>query len=397
MEEVLMPDKREKLLIINRSFWPVYPVIGEALLRFAEQHATKHEVGVILQDHAGIRKKLAEHQRGQGVNFYPCKAWTVSGSSIARRALDAVFFMVWVFWVLLYKRPSKVYVSTDPPVLVPFIVMLYSKFFGAKYIYHLQDIHPEATNVVVKVNPWLFRFLKWMDVLSMRKANLLLTITEEMAEEIRVRSGFRGEIAIVSNPSVAFDGVVPPPKKEKGFAFCGNAGRLQRIPLLISAIEEYLEQGGELKFIFAGAGVYEKDLKNLSEKFKDNVVYHGLVSPLKAAQLNCIYEWALLPIEDEVTRYAFPSKSSSYVFSGAKIMAICSESTSVAQWVLKNKLGVVVPPSKEEIRNFFFSVENNNISGKEFSSDRDFLKKQLDFQVFLEKLGELIFDKKNNE
>ncbi len=29
--------KRLDLVIINRSFWPVYPVIGEALMRFAEQ------------------------------------------------------------------------------------------------------------------------------------------------------------------------------------------------------------------------------------------------------------------------------------------------------------------------------------------------------------------------
>lgn len=392
-----MAHKREKLLIINRSFWPIYPVVGEALLRFAEQHAAKHEVGVILQDHAGIRKKLAENQRGRGVNFYPCKAWTASGSSIFRRVLDAVFFMTWVLLVLLWKRPSKVYVSTDPPVLVPFVVMLYSKFFGAKYIYHLQDIHPEAANVVVKVNSWLFKLLKWIDVLSMRKANLLLTITEEMAEEIRLRSGFEGYIAIISNPSVDFEGIELPRNKEKGFVFCGNAGRLQRIPLLISAIEKYLRQGGKLNFIFAGAGFYENDLKTLSGKFKDNVVCHGLVSPLQAAKLNCIYEWALLPIEDEVTRYAFPSKSSSYVFSGAKIMAICSESTSVAQWVLKNKLGVVVPPSEEDICKFFFSVENNSIVEKDFSSNRAILEKQLDFPVFLEKLSELIFDKKNNE
>lgn len=391
-----MTDKREKLLIINRSFWPIYPVIGEALLRFAEQHATKHEVGVILQDHADIRNQLLLHKRGHGVNFYPCKAWTVSGSSIARRALDAVFFMAWVFLVLLWKRPSKVYVSTDPPVLVPFIVMFYGRIFGATYIYHLQDIHPEATNVVVKIRPALFRFLKWMDVLSMRHAGCLITITGEMAGEIRARAGVVGDIAILANPSVAFEGISIPDKKQRGFVFCGNAGRLQRIPLLISAIEKYVAKGGKLPFIFAGAGIYAKDLKNLAKKLGGNVIYHGLVSPAQAAQLNCDYEWALLPIEDEVTRYAFPSKSSSYVFADAKILAICSQRTSVAQWVLKNGLGVVQEPLAESLCEFFFSVERNEISLEEINSNRSSLKEQLGFDVFVEKLGALVFEEKNN-
>lgn len=55
----------EKLVIVNRSFWPVYPVIGEALLRFSEQAAANNvSVSVILQDHADIRSRLTEENRG---------------------------------------------------------------------------------------------------------------------------------------------------------------------------------------------------------------------------------------------------------------------------------------------------------------------------------------------
>ena len=47
---------RYDFLIINRSFWPIYPVIGEGLLRLAEELAFTKKVGVILQDHVGIKK-----------------------------------------------------------------------------------------------------------------------------------------------------------------------------------------------------------------------------------------------------------------------------------------------------------------------------------------------------
>lgn len=93
-----MKQRKEKLLIINRSFWPIYPVIGEALLRFAERKAENQEVGVVLQDHAGIRQQLIKHNRGQGVKFFPCKAWSISGSGIFRRIIDAIFYVLGAYY-----------------------------------------------------------------------------------------------------------------------------------------------------------------------------------------------------------------------------------------------------------------------------------------------------------
>lgn len=386
--------RRLDLVIINRSFWPIYPVIGEALMRFAEQQAQVQSVGVILQDHADIQKHLMREQRGDKVGFYPCHAFSVSGSSIVRRAADAVFFMLWVFMVLLIKRPKKVYVSTDPPVLVPFIVMVYSKLFRARYVYHLQDIHPEAANVVFPVRPAIYLFLRWLDSLTMRNANLLITITEEMAKEIRERSGTLSAVQVLSNPSVSFDEVVLPENKRLGFAFCGNAGRLQRMPLLIQAIEQYCADGGKLPFVFAGSGVFSERLKELAAKH-DNVTYLGFVSALEAAQLNADYQWALLPIEDEVTRFAFPSKSSSYVFSGALVAAICGAETSVAKWVLENNLGIVLNPTADELCQFLRAVENGSLSPESFDTVRSKLKEQLGFDVFVERLSRLVISERS--
>ncbi|MCR3984546.1 glycosyltransferase [Aeromonas caviae] len=388
METVLML-KRLDLAIINRSFWPVYPVIGEALMRFAEQQSLSKHVGVVFQDHVGIKEHLAREKRGLGVNFYPCRALSVSGSSILRRVADAVYFMLWVFSILLLKRPKKVYVSTDPPVLVPFIVMIYCKLFRAQFIYHLQDIHPEAANVVMPVQPMLFRLLKSMDSLTMRTSDLLITITDQMAEQIQERSSTRAPIKTLVNPSVSFEHVIAPDFKKAGFTFCGNAGRLQRIPLIIQAIEQYCQAGGTLPFIFAGAGVYDGALENLAGKYV-NVTYKGLVSASEAAQLNADYEWALLPIEDDVTKFAFPSKSSSYVLSGAKIVAVCSCNTSVAEWVTKNAVGVVVEPCVDSLCHFFFAIEHDEYSNMQFNIERDILKARLGFDVFVNDLAELV-------
>jgi hypothetical protein len=387
-----MTKKPMKLAVINRSFWPVYPVIGEALLRFAERASDQgYSVSVLMQDHVGIKGKLAEAGRGEGVHFYPAKALTTSASGVLLRACDAVFFMFWVLAVLLWVRPSRVYVSTDPPVVVPFIVMLYSRLFRAEYIYHLQDIHPEAANIVIPVNKLFYGLLKMMDALSMRKAKCLITITDQMAAEIRSRSGTVVPIHVLDNPAVSFDDIDTTKPKIKGFSFCGNAGRLQRILLMLEAIETYFERGGQLEFTFVGGGIYADRLKAFAEKFP-NFHYPGLVSPIEAAQISADYTWALLPIEDDVTRFAFPSKSSSYVFSGANILALCGEQTSVAHWVQENQLGLVVKPAVELVVASFFDIEKGLYKKSSNEASREALKVKLRFEVFVDALDNIVVE-----
>jgi len=385
-----MREKPIKIAIINRSFWPLYPVIGEALLSFAEQAAEKKNyVSVIIQGHVGIKGKLAETGRGGGVSFYSTKAFTTSASGILLRAFDALFFMLWVIIVLLWVRPKKVYVSTDPPVVVPFVVMLYSQFFGAEYIYHIQDIHPEVSNVIIPVNKLIYKLLLKMDILSISKATRLITISDQMAKEIRFRSRTKATINILPNPAISFEGIDTSKPKTLGFSFCGNAGRMQRIPLVLDAIRTYFNRGGKLEFYFAGGGIYANLLKEFSKKYQ-YFHYSGLVNSTEAAQINADYTWALLPIEDEATRFAFPSKSSSYVYSGANILAICSEETSVAQWVNANRIGLVVRPNVEAIVETFFNIEKGNSQDFSDNVTRSALKANLRFEVFIEELNKIV-------
>lgn len=376
--------KRYDLVIINRSFWPIYPVLGEGLLRLAESLASSKKVAVIMQDHENIKKHLKKSKRGLGVKFFPSWAFTSSSSSLVKRILDTFFFMLWVLVCLIITRPKNIYVSTDPPVLVPFIVAIFSKIIKTKYIYHLQDIHPEATNVVSKINSYLFKFLKKIDNFTLRNASSLIVLNDEMKMEIINRSNTKKEILIIENPSIPLN-IKATFEKKKGFSFTGNLGRVQRVPLLIDSINKYEQMGGLLKFIFVGGGTFSDQINKLS---KDNslVDYYGLVSSDQAGIISTTYEWALLPIEDPITRYAFPSKISSYVCSGAKILAICSKNTSVAKWVQFNKVGIVINPSVNEIVDIFFKIENNDIDNTFIDLNRKELKKRFHMDRFVENI-----------
>ncbi len=348
------------LIIINRGFWPSYPVLGESLLRLSEILALSKKVGVIFQGKKNFKSHLKIENRGEGVSFFRSWAGSDSSSNILIRILDSIFFMFNVITYLILTRPKNIYISTDPPVLIPFVVALYSKYFNSRFIYHIQDIHPEASNVVFKINSLLFNLVRKIDIYSIKRADVIITLTDEMKDEIIQRSNTSAKIILIQNPSVPFKSNLENKKKIKGFSFTGNLGRLQIVPLMIESIKKYLKEGGNLEFSFAGGGVYAKHINETSKLYK-KVKYEGVISANEAAQLSSKYEWALLPIKDEITRYAFPSKTSSYVFSGSKILAICGHNTNVSKWVKLHRLGLTVKPDLDEIVETLFKIEKGHL------------------------------------
>lgn len=351
-----MFKKKYDLAIVNRSFWPESEILGEAKLQLAEKVAKTSKACVIAQSSLDIEAEAKKQNRGVGVKFYVAKSRSDSSSRLARRIFDAILFGPYVFFALLRARPKHVYVSTNPPVVVPFIVFLYCWLFKAEYTYHLQDIHPEITNLVVPMNKLIFKFLRELDNITLRHATHLVTLSKDMAEHLQKVSKSTAPIHLIANPAFDVpDDIVEIPKT-KDFVFCGNAGRVQQIPVLLAAIEQYIVEGGKLTFSFAGGGVYAPKIKELATRYAQ-ITYHGYVKPTMANKLVAEHQWALLPIDDEVTKYAFPSKSSSYLASDCRILAICGKDTVVARWVYDNYAGESVPADIALVVKMFKDIE----------------------------------------
>lgn len=360
----------EKIAIVNRSFWPNSPAIGESLLLLAESLSKHAQPIVITQVAKDFPTKLKTAKRGEGVKFSTLPSLTNSSSHMLLRVFELLLFTVFVFFSLCWHRPDKVYVATNPPVFTPMVIRWYCRFFNKKYVYHLQDIHPEATQVVTGKNNWITRLLLKTDVKTVVEATTVITLTEQMKTYLTKRTAKQLPMILLDNPSVQSQQqeTQVPVERQKGFVYCGNAGRLQRIPLLLAAIERYLDEGGQLPFVFAGGGVYKSSIEKLASEF-EQVSYLGVLPSDKAAELLRGYSFGLMPIDDEVTNYAFPSKSSSYVFSGCQVVAINGKNTSVANWVSSNKLGFVAEPDIETVTSLFHQLEKIPLAELDVSAE----------------------------
>ena len=78
------------------------------------------------------------------------------------------------------------------------------------------------------------------------------------------------------------------------------------------------------------------------------------------------------------------------MFSGAKILAICGQKTSVAEWVTGKKLGVCAEPNVDEIVSVYQAIENNRLDEAGFDMDRSELKSTLGFDSFVQQLYSLM-------
>ena len=369
-----MSNKKEKIAIVSRGFWPESPAIGEALLLLSEIIVEDKQSLVITQVGKNFLNKLQEEKRGRGVTFSTLPALTDSSSNMLFRILELLLFTGFTLTSLMYHRPDKVYVATNPPVFTPLAVRWYCELFGKDYVYHLQDIHPEITSIVTGKRNVVTRLISSIDNKTVKKASTIITLTEQMKSYLNKRASSQLPIKLLNNPSVKAASLTSDDthNRIKGFVYCGNAGRLQRIPLLIEAIQSYINNGGGLPFVFAGGGVDSSKIEQLAIRF-ENVTYLGVLPANEASELLRQYSFGLMPIDDEVTKYAFPSKSSSYVFAGCQIVAICGKDTSVAEWVDTNNLGYVAEPNVESLVNLFYELEKNPLP--EFNVSADMLQK----------------------
>ena len=350
-------QKKEKVVLINRGFWPESDVPGEALLVLSESLAMDFNTNVLTQSNINLQQKCQSLGRAIEVNIKTCKLLTNSKSRLFYRAIESIYFSLWVLVKLFVIRPKFIYVSTDPPLLVPFTVYIFSRLFNTKYTYHLQDIHPESSNIIIKIPKIIVNILKKMDSIVLKNASSVVTITNDMADYIICNRKISKNVFLLENASA-----YPVLKKDKVLntvIFSGNFGRLQEIPLLLSAIEQYLEEGGKLKFTFMGSGIYVNKINMLANRF-ENVSYIGYLKLKEAIEIISQHEWGLVSINSQVLKYAFPSKTSAYIAADCKIIAICKKNTSLEKWTKSNDRGLVSNPNLESVKSLFVRIESGN-------------------------------------
>lgn len=197
--------------------------------------------------------------------------------------------LFWEFWLsikIYSKKKFHVIHGCNPPDLI-FIVALFYKLFGVKYVFDHHDINPELFIAKYNKKGFFYRLMVFFEKLTFKTANFSIA-TNESYKEIAIRRGGMDSTkvqVIRSGPKLDRLQILPPDVKyKKGrkflIGYVGVIGEQEGIDLLLQSLKKIISKRQDIQLAIVGGGTHVEELKKLCSQLNlnDFVDFYGRVS-----------------------------------------------------------------------------------------------------------------------
>ncbi|MEB8325979.1 sulfotransferase [Dietzia kunjamensis] len=278
------------------------------------------------------------------------------GGRIPGQLLNLVVFPTQIAWrILTGPRRDMIMCSTAPQVTLGFAVSAAARLRGSRFVYHCMDLHPEIGGLSGEFgNPVTFRVLSKMDQITMRRADTVIVLSQDMKAAVVARdASLAAKIEVINNFALPDDtawGSSPLAPADAGtlrVVFTGNIGRFQGLETAVEAVRE-LSPGTPVELVFMGEGRAKESLAAAARAIEGNddrtitFLPHGPAAEAKALMRTS--DLGLVSLIPEVVKYAYPSKTASYAVEGLPLLVACDQESELARTVQGQGLGLSVPP-----------------------------------------------------
>jgi len=172
----------------------------------------------------------------------------------------ALFWEFVLSWKIFFKKRFHVIHGCNPPDLI-FLVALWFKLFGVKYVFDHHDINPELFFAKFRKRGFLYKFMIFFERLTFATANFSIA-TNKSYKEIAIRRGKmdKDKIQIVrSGPNLERLKILPKDKqylKGKTYlvGYVGVIGEQEGIDLLLESIQYIITKRQDIQFAIIGGG-----------------------------------------------------------------------------------------------------------------------------------------------
>ena len=270
------------------------------------------------------------------------------------KLLNVALFPLLVFLhILLGRQRDVVMCSTAPPVTLGVAASLAAKMRGARFVYHCMDIHPEIGALSGEFkNPLVFGILQRLDRGTCRRADAIVVLSEDMKRVLVERDGaIERSIHILNNfqlPdfSSATRPMASPSDRQDGLVrivFTGNLGRFQGLESVVEAVRRV---GAGIELVLMGEGAAKPQLERLAAEAGDQgrVVFVPHGTPTEARALMRSADLGLVSLTPGIIKYAYPSKTMTYLAEGLPLLVIVEQDSELSQTVESEGIGYTVVP-----------------------------------------------------
>jgi len=348
-----VPGNTLRILAVHRYYWPDTPPYASMLRRIVKRwHEDGHYVEV-LSSQPSYKADITNEQRPQvdcldGVQVERLSLPNEGGRPFVR-VLNALRLATGMIWRALWRRYDVIMISTAPPVLGGLAGALAARLTRARFIYHCMDVHPEVGRASGEfAHPFIFSLLKKLDNWSCRTADPVIVLSGDMKSTLRERTG--GEyflIKVLNNfslPSGETGSVALPhdfSTSKLTLFFAGNIGRFQGLEAIVSAMG-LLRKRDDIEFVLMGEGAAKAGLQQMAEELGADVhfVGHQSVGLAKAAMQQA--DLGLVSLRPEIYRYAYPSKTMTYLEQGCPVLVSVELNSELAKDVENDDYGFTV-------------------------------------------------------
>lgn len=341
-----------KILLTHRYFWPDSPPYGDMLRAIAEALAAEgHAVGVFasLPSYRG-RAPAPRRERAGGVDIRRIAVLPEKTGGPLARLANVVLYCGGLVLHILRRRPDIVTAASFPPVLAAASACMAARLVGARFVYHVQDIHPEVSRYAGGPlgRGRLFRALRWLDTRTLRRAAAVVVLSSDMAATLRARpGGAELPLLVINNFALDDDLAAPgPPPAEAAkphgrirAIFAGNIGRFQGLGALVDTAA-LLTDIADFEIAMLGDGAALATLKARAAGLA-NLRFMPHLRFAEARSVIADADIGIVSLQPGIHRVAYPSKTLTYLNLGLPLLAVVEPESEIARMVEAEGLGAV--------------------------------------------------------
>jgi colanic acid biosynthesis glycosyl transferase WcaI len=307
------------------------------------------------------RYKVFRTDRINGVRVHRCWHFVPAPVTAWKRVVhEATFVFASAIRVLSLKRPG-VFVIVSPPLLLGAAAWFIGKVKGAPFVFHVQDLQPDAAVGLGMLKAGLFTRVAYrLETFAYSRAARVSGISEEIIEAIRSKGVPEHKLILFPNAVALPDQAEIPAagrfRAKHGFApneflaiYAGNLGIKQGLHLLLDAAE-MLRSTKDIRIVIAGDGAVremlerdarKRDLTNLS------------ILPLQFGsgykELLVDADVSLITQQSGSGNAFFPSKLLITLAYSSPVVTVSDEGSALARVVSKGRFGKNILPGNAEV------------------------------------------------
>jgi glycosyltransferase involved in cell wall biosynthesis len=204
-------------------------------------------------------------------------------------------------------------------------------------------------------NSVIYGLLRRIDTANCSKADRVVVLSGDMRTAVLSRPGARASVIVVIN-NFNPTGSTPYSSQDRApditpasplrIIFAGNIGRFQGLETVMDALL-LLDDDVDYEMVFVGGGILREHLIRLAgERLGRSIHFVPHQSAEDVSRMILDSDVCLVSLAPEVSKYAYPSKTMTYLAAGRPLLACVEPDSDLGNLIEREEIGLVVPPSE---------------------------------------------------